>query len=57
VTTKVGPPHIGLVFAGACWWDDATLSARCLGDWEANGKPVVDHLKKLAAIAILKSLG
>ena len=57
VTTKLGPPYVGLSFAGACWWSYSTLSATCLGDWEATGKPVVAHLTKLAAIAIPNSLG
>jgi hypothetical protein len=56
VTTKLGPPLVGLVFAGACWWNAQTLTAICLGDWEASGKPVVDHLKKLAAIVIPHTL-
>ena len=47
----------GLVAAAGCWWNDNALSAVCILDEEAIGKPVVKHLNQLAAIAAPKILG
>jgi hypothetical protein len=47
----------GLVAAAGCWWNDKALSAVCIVDEEAIGKPVVKHLNQLAAIAAPKILG
>lgn len=55
VTVGSGPAK-GLVAAVGCWWDDNALTAACLLDEEAVGKPVMKHLNQLAAIAVKKVL-
>jgi hypothetical protein len=47
----------GLAGAGACWWEGAALTAICLVDVEAAGKPILKHLNQLAAIAVPRFLG
>lgn len=47
----------GLVAAAACWWEDKSSSAVCILDEEAAFRPVVKHLKALAAIAVPRFLG
>jgi hypothetical protein len=49
LTIKTSGPAHGLEAAAGCWWDPGTHRIVCLFTEEAEGKPVVDHLNKLAA--------
>ena len=50
-------PSSGLVSANACWWRPQTYSVICLGLEEQAGKPIVQHLNAIAAIAVPAILG
>jgi hypothetical protein len=57
VTIKAGGPAHGLEAAAGCWWNVGTHRAICLFTEEAIGKPIVNHLNKLASKIVPNFMG